>query len=41
MNKTGFAYIEAVNGLQALEAFKASARRFSALLMGKYNWIVN
>jgi hypothetical protein len=34
MNKNGFAFVEAVNGLEALETFKATARPFSALLMG-------
>ncbi|KAF2194666.1 hypothetical protein K469DRAFT_650592 [Zopfia rhizophila CBS 207.26] len=33
MNKNGFDFIEAVNGLQALETFKSTARPFSALLM--------
>jgi len=35
MNKSGFPYYEAANGVEAVEAFKTTSLPFDIVLMGK------
>lgn len=35
MQKNGLQYEEATNGLEALQAYQASVRKFDVILMGK------